>query len=124
MPTLDDLAEYAANFECPPPPPPRPPFQYILHMQVPGDATTPLERIWQPGDTIEQPIYEGIIDAPGGGTCVVWRARLIRAGAEASPTASFMTHPECLPVPEPSVSASLPIALLAASVLVRLRRRA
>lgn len=121
MATLEDLAEYAANFECPPPPA-REPFEWVFHLQVPGAPETPLEELWQPGDTVEMPIQEGIVNAVGGGSCVIWRAQAIRPGVEErQPAASLLTHPDCLPVPEPPVQTSLAVALLAVLVVRRLR---
>lgn len=104
---MDELLQYAENFECPVPTP-RPPFAYDMLMQVPGLPDTPLEQLWQPGDAVELQVREGIIDAAGGGACAIWRARTIRPGTEGSPwTGSQASAPDCLPVPEPDFAATL-----------------
>jgi hypothetical protein len=123
VPSLEDLLE--TPLECPPPPRQRPAFAYDLLLQVPGDSLTPLERLWQPGDRVELQVREGIVDAPRGGACAIWRARTLRPGSAESVSAwtpSQLSTADCLPVPEPTFAAGLLAGVLWAIVVYEVGR--
>ena len=126
MPTIEDLVNYAENFECPPPPSINR-DGYDLILEVPDPSLDQLDRNWLAGDRIELQVRPGVINDAGGGKCGIWVGRAIRGGEwESAWTPSGLSHPECLPVPEPvGVTVwAIGMALLVALYRGRSRRSA
>jgi len=110
---------FAALSECPTPPPPTPPVRdgYDLSLMVPDPTMSTLESAWLPNDIISLEVRPGTVNAPGGGSCGLWRGQSHRGGSVSEWTEWQGSHAQCVAVTEPGFTVGLILGLLVVTAL-------